>query len=153
VADAARGALAPSGADHVPAASGFVPLQNEKNARANQENGPDHNDSNVAESEFLELKGNSEKNQKSAPKPTYRTRMPHQSIHAKIDQDERPKLKDPFSGDETDLVEQQHDAHEKDEHANDEMPVGVPGIKHSVILPRERRDARPSDLPVLAPSE
>jgi hypothetical protein len=107
----------------------------------------------VTKSEFLQLKRYSEKNQKAAPKPADRTGTPRQPVHAQIDQDERPKLKDPLGGDKTELVEQQHDTYEKDDHANNEMPVAVPGGKHDVILPRERRDGRPSDLPVRAPAK
>jgi len=81
---------------------------------------------NVAKSEFLQLKRNSEKNQNAAPKPTYRTAMPGEPIHTEVDQDERPEHEDFIGADEPDLVEQQNDAHEKDQHSDDEMPIRVP---------------------------
>jgi hypothetical protein len=98
-------------------------VQDQEDARANQENGPDHFDADVAESELLQLKGNPEQYQKAAPEPAGRTAMPRESIRTEVDQQERPEFKDRIGPDDSDLVEQQNDTQPEDDHPDDEMPV------------------------------
>jgi hypothetical protein len=101
-------------------------LHDQEYAGANQEDGPYHENADVTKSEFLQLKGNSQENEKAAPKPSLRTRTPRDPIHTEVDQDKRPKLEDVIGNNEPDLLEQQHDTHQENDYSEDEVPVRVP---------------------------
>jgi hypothetical protein len=65
---------------------------------------------NVAQSEFLELKGNPQTYQKAAPESRDRIAIPQEPVQAEVNQNHRPGHEDFIRLDKSELIEQQDKA-------------------------------------------